>query len=158
MLGLYLLDADRIHRGEKHAIANATPHTDLPGYKALVGKLPDGHAALLGIALIGDPLLVNDAAFDAAEPLHGVARKDRLRWWPTVDTLYLYPISTYWPLAVPQAVDLRPGTTMLFDDYEIQARITGAEKSAGQYRYTIGVSINPKGVRHGPVEAWNPAG
>ena len=137
MLGLYLIDGSQIASGAKTAIISPTPKPSLPGHRILIVKDLSA-AALTGIVRIGQGLPLDIAGFTASKAQHGIARADRLRWWPHTKQFTIYSVEHYYPFAAPQPFNLPPGIQMDAVPM-LQAQITEVVQGAKGYRYTIGI-------------------
>jgi uncharacterized membrane protein (UPF0127 family) len=62
-----------------------------------------------GVMRVGEPVIVGVGEFDELIGDHCIGRKDRLRWWPEREELYLYPIEEWKGYGEPIEVDLPPG-------------------------------------------------
>jgi len=119
--GLYLVEphGHLIHDGKKSAIAQSRyePGTrfDLRGHYYIVSK-EHSQGLTFGEATVGEPKELSIAAFDSLFDAHRVTTKERRRWWPDAETLWLYPILTYTPYAQPKPTDVPPGTQTIMED------------------------------------------
>jgi len=64
---------------------------------------------------MGPPAQVSTKEFDANIDKHCISVSSRLRWWPTNDTLYIYPIIQYVGFEKSVHIDLLPGIGMGVD-------------------------------------------
>ena len=120
MKGLYLCSphGSLIWEGEKTAIAIAAP-LPLSGHRVICSK-EEGHGLAFGIALIGEPALLDVSTFSSREEEHRVSRSCRLKWWPEATHLYHYPILQFQPFPDPVEIEVLPGTTMDMGEVELE--------------------------------------
>lgn len=105
--GLYLVPpyGEEITSGRMKCFVKARRDPRYEGRKVLVS----GHKAY-GVMTVERPIKVHVDEFDQLCGVdHCVERKDRLRWWPEKETLYLYTVEDFTPYDEPRAVDLPPG-------------------------------------------------
>ena len=110
--GLYLAapHGRLVYDGEKRVIATARKF-DLVGER-VVCSTEQGVGLAFGIAQVGDPALIDAKTFDDRFSEHRVPKASRLKWWPTKETLYLYPIQQFEPFSSPRRIEISPGTIM----------------------------------------------
>jgi len=118
MKGLYLCapHGSLIYEGKKTAIAIAAP-LDIEGHRIICSK-EEGIGLAFGIALIGEPALLDASSFADHEDEHRVPRSCRLKWWPDAEHLYHYPILNFQAFPAPVEIDVLPGTTMCMGEVE----------------------------------------
>ena len=109
MQALYLLDNEQIANGAKTALATAKPR-DLTGERLLVVKT-DTEYRVTGTVTIQPAVTVTPTEFDARVKEHCVDVAQRLKWWPTAETLALHPL-TYTAMVTPYSVEIAPGCGM----------------------------------------------
>ena len=109
MQALYLLDNEQIAAGVKTALATAQPR-DLTGERLLVVKDDTGYR-VTGTVTIQPAITVPPTEFDARVKEHCVGTAQRLKWWPTAETLAIHPL-TYSAIDTPYSVEIAPGCGM----------------------------------------------
>lgn len=75
-----------------------------------------------GVMAIGEPSVVTTKEFDDRLNEHCVARKDRLRWWPENNKLWMYPVDMFWPYDSPRGVKVRPGVQTVMESVEFGSK------------------------------------
>lgn len=105
--GVYLVPpyGELIASGDMKCFAKPRRDDRLLGDKVLVS----GHKAY-GEMRVGEPVRIDVGEFDDLfGEEHRVSRKDRLRWWPERESLYLYPVEEFKAYVEPLHVETRPG-------------------------------------------------
>jgi len=110
--GLYLVapHGRLIFTGEKNLIATGRKFP-ISGERVICSK-ESGAGLAFGVAVIGDPLIVDSNSFDDRFSEHRVSKAARLKWWEEKPHLYLYPIQYFTPFPEPHEIDILPGTIM----------------------------------------------
>lgn len=105
--GVYLVPpyGELIASGDMKCFAKPRRDDRLLGDKVLVS----GHKAY-GEMRVGEPVRIDVGDFDDLfGEEHRISRKDRLRWWPERESLYLYPVEEFKAYVSPLPVETRPG-------------------------------------------------
>jgi hypothetical protein len=109
----------RFYRG----LIMVKPHGDLiaNGAKTLIVKAKRFHSAIgKPLLLIQDKQALGILYLEPFRPIslmqfkrlftqHQVTERERLKWWPTKETLYAYPIATFHAFARPRNIEYRTG-------------------------------------------------
>ena len=99
------------------------PHGDLivDGAKTLIVKAKRFHSAIgkpllliqdkqaLGILYLGPYRPISLVQFKRLFIRHQVTEQERLKWWPTKETLYAYPIAKFDAFARPRNIEYSTG-------------------------------------------------
>jgi len=146
MRGLYLCapHGSLIHEGKKTAIAIAAP-LPLEGKRVICSK-EEGVGLAFGVAMIGEPAILDVPSFERREDEHCVPPSGRLKWWPDAEVLYHYPILQYSPFEVPVEIDILPGTTMDMGEVPLGESFDESKAGSGSVsapRQGFGVSAQP---------------
>lgn len=110
--GLYLVapHGRLVFTGEKRVIATGR-RFPVEGERVICSK-EDGVGLAFGVAVIGDPSVVDAGSFDDRFSEHKVSKAARLKWWADKPHLYLYPVQYFTPFPEPVEIDISPGTIM----------------------------------------------
>ena len=110
--GIYLSNPHgRLIYEESKTLIAVAKRIPIEGERIVCSK-EDGSGLAYGIAIIGDPSVVDTETFDSKFSAHRVPRASRLKWWPNAEHLYLYPIRYFMPFAAPEPIEVPPGVTM----------------------------------------------
>lgn len=102
-----------IWQGKKSAIVKPRPFPELVGHHILVSD-----SMAWGEIEVGGEQSLSAAEFDAHFSEHRVTTKEREKWWPGVDTLYLYPVVSFAPYDRPLPVNVPNGTKTLIKEVQ----------------------------------------
>lgn len=124
-LGVYLAAPHGrfIFEGRKTMIATAK-RVPITGERVVCSK-EDGVGVAFGTALIGDPITIDAADFDARFNEHRVSPACRQKWWKGVPHLYLYPVQRFKALDDPAEIEIEPGTIIDMGEIECPFELSG---------------------------------
>jgi len=137
----------------KSAIAKAQ-RFDLEGDWIVVSE----HLAF-GRAKIGEPEEVGPTEFDARFDEHRCTEKERQKWWPKAESLFLYPIVEFKGWRKPRPVQIEPGVQTFIErvdfkeipEFPADVPVAVATKEAKRMPYSV--DSPPDKVRGVPAKA-----
>jgi hypothetical protein len=104
MRGIYVVSphAEWIIEGKKRALLKKRYYPGMVNIPlALVS--PRG---ILGIISLQEPRLISRIEFEKLKAIHKVTREEAMKWWGSLDKLYLYPIKII--KRYPEPIPFRP--------------------------------------------------
>lgn len=112
--GLYLAPphGELLYSRRKGAVAKHRPFPELENGTFV---LVSGSRAY-GVVALGDAEEVTPEEFDARFDEHRVTTKERAKWWPEAESLWLYPVKHFVPLELPVDVAVPSGVQTFLDE------------------------------------------
>lgn len=114
-LNLSAPHGELIWQGKKSVIVKPRQFPEILGHHILIS---DSFA--WGEIEVGKEQCLSAAEFDEHFSEHRVTKKERKKWWPAVDTLYLYPVVSFAPYDRPRPVDVPNGAKTIIEEVQFK--------------------------------------